>query len=228
MLKCNCLEQKSNIISLFEGYLIICTCGLLFSLIYLTTKSLTKEKEKNPLKTKLRFKQNDIPFLMGRINIRGKNTPSEPWEMDNIDSELKQYLSPGGLKLFKIMFAIETNYSLLAMVSLQVLRVISYSPGYLSLLRVFRISRVRNVVKLLESQKKLGIFINYNNQPLYLFKFTISSDLSAMYLNVVKDVSDKQRRLNWELIYPQYLDICNSVSNLSWRWQLQYSFQAGD
>lgn len=95
---------------------------------------------------------------------------------------------------------------------LSVLKLLNYSPTYLSILRIMRESRVNNMIKFLERQKEYKLFkIDENeveDKKKYYLKWTTTSDKSTLFLDIVREVEDVKLKLNWKMKFPQSFIIC--------------------
>jgi len=119
---------------------------------------------------------------------------------------------------------------------LTTLKVLLYSPVYLSLMRIMRISRVNELIRFLEKQKEYKLFkkvVSKDNQRRahqYILKWTSTSDQSTLFLDMVKNIEDGTLKLNWHLKFPQTFIICKTKANLnlfffSRKWKLQSTIQ---
>jgi len=116
------------------------------------------------------------------------------------------------------------------------IRILSYSPAYLSILRIMRMTRVNIMIKMLQKQNKYNLFkkgdqLRLNNSMssnvTYVLKWTTTSDQSTLFLDIVKVVEDTKSKMNWHLKFPQSFIICkfNFQPFLSRKWNLQSTIQ---
>lgn len=128
-----------------------------------------------------------------------------------------------------------SSWSDLSIYMLSVLQVLFYSPLYLSIIRILRISRVNNMIQLLERQSSFNIFkepnmddVAANNTKQFVLKWTTTSDQSTLFLDIVKKIGDEKIKFNWKLKFPQSFIICKFFLNFkSWEWNLQQTLQTG-
>ena len=117
---------------------------------------------------------------------------------------------------------------------LTTLKVLLYSPIYLSILRIMRISRVNEMIRFLERQKEYKIFKkissseNGRRKHYFILKWTSTSDQSTLFLDIVKKIDDSTSKLNWTLKFPQTFIICKIALKFSRKWNLQQTIQTGN
>ena len=94
---------------------------------------------------------------------------------------------------------------------LALIRILSYSPGYLSILRILMTKKKNSVIRLIEEQSKYNLFKEQKgeNKEQYYLKWTSTSDISTLFLDIVKVTEDVNVLMNWKLNFPQSFVICN-------------------
>ena len=85
-----------------------------------------------------------------------------------------------------------------------ILNYVNLSPGYLFVQRILRHNRVKRFTKLLNQQQSftvngIGLFKRDRNLVL---KWTLTSDKSKIFLDLVDKDESSMNMLNWELPFP--------------------------
>jgi len=109
-----------------------------------------------------------------------------------------------------------------------ILHWVNLSPSFLFLQRLLRSSRVKRMTKVLNKQtnyKQEGLFKKDRN---YELKWTVTSDKSKLFLNIVNTDETQKNFLNWELPFPQKFLISSLFLTVSRQRLLQPALQNGD
>lgn len=159
--------------------------------------------------------------------MSGSNNYNNPWKIENVPPSLKCYFNEQVFSKFCSEAAALSKWSKLSKILCIFLETINLSPGYLFLHRIMRVNRSRAFIKLMNSQAVFqgqGIFLPNRNMAL---KWTLTSDKSKIFLDVVTRDEDSWNVLNWELAFPQKFIICR-LNFISRSGCLQSAFQTGD
>ena len=84
---------------------------------------------------------------------------------------------------------------------LPIIKVVNFSPIYLFLMRVYKISVTNKMINLLERQDKFNLFYSNNNNKWRLM-WTTSSDFNSLTFDIVNTTNDKAKLMNWNLPFP--------------------------
>ncbi len=158
---------------------------------------------------------------MGRIIVSGSNNYNDPWRIDNLPHELKNHFNSEAFKEFTKVRAGHQEleealgWSTTIKIICIVLNWVNLSPSFLFLQRLLRSSRVKRMTRVLNKQtnyKQEGLFKKDRN---YELKWTVTSDKSKLFLNIVNTDESQKNFLNWELPFPQKFLISSLGSSQS-------------
>lgn len=209
--QCKCRPEVSNelgILDILKIFLCFCVTMLFTFLIMQRNK---KYIDKNYL-SELRYKVKDIPDTQGRIFVSGSNTPNQPWKIQRLPSELEGIVNLTNFNKFRRDIEEDVKWSRSSRILLSFTRIFFYSPLYLTLIRLMKISRVNNFTKILAKQDEYQIFKikrrpnikgskklteeveksskiregEGSKKKLFLIKWTSTSDQSTLFLDIVE------------------------------------------
>ena len=180
---------------------------VVFNLIILVAYNMhlknTKVKEEKSEGYGYKFKIQDIRYTIGRIIVSGSNNYNDPWKIDHIPHELAALFNPETLKKFSTLLEKEASWNRGVRIFCFIFSYVNLSPGFLFLQRVLRINRVNRSMKVINNQANfdgVGLFKKDKN---YQLKWTVTSDKSKLFLDIVDKEENQRNLLNWELPFPQ-------------------------
>lgn len=213
LMDCNCLLEsnifiRNHVFRIFVIFLVLVT---LLSLIVFMTSIKNKYDEKT-IFTTWRFKASDIPSSYGRIFVAGDNLPESPWKILVLEPHLHPHFDIRHWKKFKKSFNQTLRWPQMFIYLLTIIKYFNFSPGYLFILRIFKVTMTNKMISLLEKQKYYKLFkgnyaLNQNSNTKlkikpWTLKWTTASDLSSLSLNVIRLDSSKKKTMNWDVVFP--------------------------
>ena len=160
--------------------------------------------------TNLRLEVKDIPFSCKIFQISGTNMPDDHWsleeEPDPTHMRMAQYY------IFRKEFLERSIWSKRLKIFLFIVYYISYSPLYLSLIRLYRMRVCNKLIKLIEAQGSYELFTKEKQ----ILKWTTSSDYSSLFIELIdiglSDSDSHRKGLNWDFKSTVRFPIIGSAS----------------
>jgi len=216
--ECNCvIEPLFNSSSLINTLLFLFTLCIVMSLLLVGLR-IKKRYDEKTVFSNWRFKAIDIPNSFARFYAEGENSPSLPWRFVITDHSIQKLFRSVSLRRFQKEFEQATAWSTFSTYFLPVLKFLNYSPTYLFVAKIIKVSRTNRVITLLEAQDNYDLFVETaDKSDKWKLKWAVSSDYSSFIFDIVQANSDKKNTMNWNFTFPQVFKISRFICNLS-RW----------